>query len=122
MASVRSDDGPRLSDRLYSWRVEHLAPILARIPGVVAVALGGSRASGLAIAGSDWDFGLYYRGRIDTDAIRALGYPGGEWALSEKGIVGRAGFEEAATVLGNLEPDQLRQAVTQMRHILRLED
>lgn len=64
--------------------MEHLAPILARIPGVVAVALGGSRAAGRAQAGSDWDFGLYYRGTIDTDAIRALGYSGtvvepGDW-------------------------------------------
>ncbi len=64
--------------------MEHLASILARIPGVVAVALGGSRAAGRAQAGSDWDFGLYYRGRIDTDAIHQLGYPGtvvepGEW-------------------------------------------
>ena len=30
----------------------------------------------LTVADSDWDFGLYYRGSIDTDAIRALGYPG----------------------------------------------
>ena len=56
----------------------------AKIPGVVAVTLGGSRARGIARADSDWDFGLYYRGSIDTDAIRALGYPGtvvepGDW-------------------------------------------
>lgn len=58
--------------------------MLREIPGVVAVALGGSRASGRAQVESDWDFGLYYRGRIDTDAIRGLGYPGtvveiGDW-------------------------------------------
>jgi predicted nucleotidyltransferase len=56
--------------------VEHLAPRLAAIPGVVAVTLGGSRARGEARPGSDWDFGLYYRDMIDTDAIRALGFEG----------------------------------------------
>lgn len=64
--------------------MEHLAEALARIPGVVAVALGGSRAQGTNRDDSDWDFGLYYRDRIDTDAVRALGYEGyvsepGEW-------------------------------------------
>ncbi|MFT4037231.1 MAG: nucleotidyltransferase domain-containing protein [Thermomicrobiales bacterium] len=57
---------------------------VARVPGVKAVTLGGSRARGMARPDSDWDFGLYYRGSIDTEAIRALGYPGqvvepGEW-------------------------------------------
>jgi hypothetical protein len=64
--------------------MEHLAPRLAQIPGVVAVALGGSRASGRAQPDSDWDFGLYYRGRISADDVRALGFSGtvvepGEW-------------------------------------------
>jgi len=64
--------------------VEHLAAHLAAIPGVVAVTLGGSRATGTAVAGSDWDFGLYYRGRLDPADIAALGWPGrifgpGEW-------------------------------------------
>ncbi len=57
---------------------------VARVPGVKAVTLGGSRARGMARADSDWDFGLYYRDTIDTNAIRALGYPGqvvepGDW-------------------------------------------
>ncbi|MDQ2651613.1 MAG: nucleotidyltransferase domain-containing protein, partial [Chloroflexota bacterium] len=52
--------------------------------GVKAVTLGGSRARGMARSDSDWDFGLYYRGSIDADAIRELGYPGqvvepGDW-------------------------------------------
>ncbi len=64
--------------------MEHLADRLAEIPGVVAVSLGGSRARGEERPDSDWDFGLYYRGTIDTDAVRALGYEGtivepGEW-------------------------------------------
>ncbi len=56
--------------------MEHLAPLLATIPGVVAVTLGGSRARGEAGPGSDWDFGLFYVDWIDTDAIRALGFAG----------------------------------------------
>lgn len=64
--------------------VTTLVEQVGRIPGVQAVTLGGSRARGMARPDSDWDFGLYYRGSIDTDAIRALGYPGqvvepGEW-------------------------------------------
>jgi predicted nucleotidyltransferase len=56
--------------------MEWLAARLAEVPGVVAVTLGGSRASGRDWPDSDWDFGLYYRDSIDTDAIRALGYAG----------------------------------------------
>lgn len=61
-----------------------IAERLAKVPGVVAVTLGGSRASGTATDDSDWDFGLYYRGTIDPDDIRALGWPGqvfgpGDW-------------------------------------------
>src|SRR6266704_5232119 len=64
--------------------MEHLAARLAAIPGVVAVTLGGSRATGTAVEGSDWDFGLYYRGGLDPADIAALGWPGrvfapGEW-------------------------------------------
>ena len=51
---------------------------------MVAVTLGGSRARGADHPGSDWDFGLYYRGTLDVDRVRALDYPGtvvepGEW-------------------------------------------
>ena len=46
--------------------------------------LGGSRATNTAVAGSDWDFGLYYEGGLDPADIVALGWPGrvfgpGEW-------------------------------------------
>jgi predicted nucleotidyltransferase len=41
--------------------VRELGERLIEIPGVVAVALGGSRAGGLVHPDSDWDFGLYYR-------------------------------------------------------------
>ena len=64
--------------------MDELVDRLRGIPGVVAVALGGSRATGTHAPDSDWDFGLYYRGRIDVAAIRGLGYPGtvvepGDW-------------------------------------------
>ena len=63
---------------------------LAEIPGVVAVALGGSRARGAERPDSDWDLALYYRGTIDPDAVRALGYEGtvvapGEWVYPMNG-------------------------------------
>lgn len=65
--------------------MEHLADELSRIPGVVAVTLGGSRAQGTHQPDSDWDFGLYYRDHLDPDGVRALGYEGevfapGDWA------------------------------------------
>jgi predicted nucleotidyltransferase len=64
--------------------VSTLVEQVARVPGVRAVTLGGSRARGVARPDSDWDIGLYYRGGIDSDAIRELGYAGhvtepGEW-------------------------------------------
>lgn len=64
--------------------IQPLVDRLRDVPGVVAIALGGSRATGSAVPGSDWDLGLYYRGAIDTDAVRALGFPGevvepGDW-------------------------------------------
>jgi predicted nucleotidyltransferase len=65
--------------------VEVVADRLIAIPNVVAVVLGGSRATGAARPDSDWDLGVYYDGTIDTAAIRALGYEGqvfepGEWS------------------------------------------
>jgi predicted nucleotidyltransferase len=64
--------------------VATLVEQVAQVPGVKAVTLGGSRARGMARPDSDWDIGLYYRGGIDTNAVRDLGYAGhvtepGEW-------------------------------------------
>jgi predicted nucleotidyltransferase len=64
--------------------VERLAEELAAVPGVAAVALTGSRATGVHRPESDWDLSVYYRGSIDPDGLRALGYEGyvsgvGEW-------------------------------------------
>jgi hypothetical protein len=51
--------------------------VLAGLPGVQAVSLGGSRAAGTAGPGSDWDFAVYYRGAgFDPASLRSLGWPG----------------------------------------------
>ena len=49
-----------------------LAERLVTIGGVVAVALGGSRARGTHRPDSDIDLGLYYRGGLDVDQLREL--------------------------------------------------
>ena len=71
--------------------MEHLAAQLAAIPGVVAVTLGGSRATNTAVEGSDWDFGLYYRERLDPADIVALGWPGRVFAPGEWGDIVNGG-------------------------------
>ena len=71
--------------------MEHLAARLAKIPGVVAVTLGGSRATNTAVEGSDWDFGLYYQGGLDPADIVALGWPGRVFAPGEWGSIVNGG-------------------------------
>jgi hypothetical protein len=62
-----------------------IAERTAMIPGVLAVTLGGSRAQGGHRPDSDWDFGLYYRRRLEPDDVRALGWPGTVFAPGERG-------------------------------------
>ncbi len=71
--------------------MEHLVARLAAVPGVVAVTLGGSRATNTAVEGSDWDFGLYYRDRLDPADIVALGWPGRVFAPGEWGRIVNGG-------------------------------
>jgi hypothetical protein len=71
--------------------VEYLATRLAEVPGVVAVTLGGSRATNTADPGSDWDFGLYYRGTLDPADIEALGWPGPVFAPGDWGRIVNGG-------------------------------
>ncbi|KZC95619.1 nucleotidyltransferase domain-containing protein [Clavibacter tessellarius] len=66
--------------------LEHVVDALASVPGVRGVALGGSRAQGVARPESDWDVAVYYRGSFDPDGLRALGWPG---SLSPRGGWGR---------------------------------
>ncbi len=51
------------------------------IAGVEAVTIGGSRATGTADEGSDWDVGIYYRGAIDLAPLARHGqvHPPGSW-------------------------------------------
>ncbi len=49
---------------------------IAQLPGVQAVALGGSRGQGTATDSSDWDFALYYRGHFEVHEVRRLGFDG----------------------------------------------
>lgn len=83
-------------------QVAELAKALTAMPGAVAVAFGGSRALGVGVARSDWDFGLYYRGTIDLAALTAWGtvHPPGSWGrLLNGGAAARAVLEEANAVL-----------------------
>ncbi|WP_037860723.1 nucleotidyltransferase domain-containing protein [Streptomyces sp. NRRL S-340] len=62
-----------LSDEVF---LDTTADRLAALPGVRAVALGGSRAQGTHRSDSDWDLAVYYRGRFDPADLRAVGWPG----------------------------------------------
>lgn len=53
-----------------------LAGELMGLPGVLAVALGGSRAQGTHRPDSDWDYAVYYRGTFDPEVLRARGWAG----------------------------------------------
>jgi predicted nucleotidyltransferase len=54
--------------------LRRLVVALSAVPGVAAIALGGSRARGTATAASDYDIGLYYRANrpIDVAALRKV--------------------------------------------------
>ena len=55
---------------------QYVSRELANLPSVEAVMLGGSRACGGNVEGSDWDFAVYYRDRFRTDDLRGLGWSG----------------------------------------------
>lgn len=69
-------------------RISALASRLADVPGVVAVVLGGSRATGEHRPDSDVDLGLYYRGRLDVAALRALAAEVAEEVLGISDVAG----------------------------------
>jgi predicted nucleotidyltransferase len=56
--------------------VDYVADSLQKLPGVRAVALGGSRAQDTNRVDSDWDIAVYYRGMFDPQTIRDLGWSG----------------------------------------------
>jgi nucleotidyltransferase-like protein len=84
--------------------VARLAAQIAALPGAVAVALGGSRATGTHRPDSDWDLGLYYRSSFDPAELRGLGYEGrvsglGEWGPIVNGGAWLSAGESAVDVL-----------------------
>jgi hypothetical protein len=86
--------------------VAELVDVLGAMPGAVSVVLGGSRALGSSDAGSDWDLGLYYRGKIDLAALEARGfvYPPGSWGrLMNGGAWLRCGGEKVDVILRDLD-------------------
>jgi hypothetical protein len=80
---VRGDDAFR----------KYVADELAGLPGVQAVALGGSRVAMTNGPDSDWDFAVYYRGAFSPGDLRALGWPG---TVSEIGGWGGGAFNGGA--------------------------
>jgi len=64
-----------------SHHLEDLVDALAASAGVVAVALGGSRATAEFDADSDWDLAVYYRGTPDLGPLARFGevHPPGSW-------------------------------------------
>ena len=61
--------------------VAALCATLGAQTGVVAVTIGGSRATDTADASSDWDVGLYYRGPLECAPLARHGevHPPGAW-------------------------------------------
>jgi predicted nucleotidyltransferase len=64
--------------------LSYVSERLSDLPGIQAVALGGSRAQGTERPDSDWDFAIYYRDAFNTQEVRDLGWEGevseiGEW-------------------------------------------
>ena len=64
--------GSRIEMETPNPLLEHVATVFAAVPGVVAVVLGGSRASGAAHSASDYDIGLYFRESAGLDVGRLL--------------------------------------------------
>lgn len=72
-AAVSGADVPLTSDEEFLART---ADVLAALPGVRGVTLGGSRAQGTAGPDSDWDLAVHYRGGFDPRHLRDVGWPG----------------------------------------------
>jgi predicted nucleotidyltransferase len=75
--------------------LRRLVVALSAVPGVEAIALGGSRARGTAVATSDYDIGLYYRANRPID-VAALGKVAA--ALDDRGV------EASVTPIGGWGP------------------
>lgn len=86
--------------------VSALVDELADTAGVVAVALGGSRASGSTDQLSDWDLGVFYRGTLDLGPLSRRGevHPPGSWGrLMNGGAWLTMGGESVDVILRDLD-------------------
>jgi predicted nucleotidyltransferase len=75
--------------------LRRLVVALSSVPGVEAIALGGSRARGTAVATSDYDIGLYHRANRPID-VAALGKVAA--VLDDRGV------EASVTPIGGWGP------------------
>ena len=66
---------PNADHSLETIFLDTVAGALQSLPGVEAVALGGSRAQGTSRPGSDWDVAVYYYEGFDPETIRQLAWP-----------------------------------------------
>jgi hypothetical protein len=91
--------------------VSEVVDLLAKVRGVVAVVLGGSRAVGSVAAGADWDgadwdLGVYYRRLLDLDQLAVLVtiHPPGAWGrIMNGGAWLTVGGEKVDVLLRDLD-------------------
>src|SRR5262245_51901662 len=86
--------------------VMEIVDVLNAMPGTVAVVLGGSRAVRSDDDQSDWDLGVYYRGKIDLTTLSALGtvFPPGSWGrVMNGGAWLKCGDQKVDVILRDLD-------------------
>jgi predicted nucleotidyltransferase len=98
---------------------EEMARRLVRVGGIVGVCLGGSRARGAEGVGSDVDLGLYYRGALDTGALRRLAgeFTGVDVEVTEPGGWGPWVDGGAWLEVGGVRVDWIYRDVGRVRRI-----
>ncbi len=95
--------------------MRELAERLSRLPGVIAVTLGGSRAAGTARQDSDSDVALYYRSHISAEDVRALGF---EETVVEPGEWGRILDGGARVMIDGRRVELLYRSLDAVEHWL----
>lgn len=99
--------------------IAKLADMLAGMPGVVAVVLGGSRALGTALEGSDWDLvgTAGQAAKAVLEAAHARICASRTWNLNEKGLVDRAGLSRIQASFAAIprEPEALVTWIDRLR-------
>lgn len=95
--------------------MRELAERLGKVPGVVAVTLGGARAAGTAPEDGDRDLALYHRGDIRADDVRALGFEG---TVGDPGAWGRILDGGARFVIDGQRVDLLYRSLEAVEHWL----